>query len=216
MVQPHKREVIMKKNIEDFIKLKTRKSRGTKIDQVTIQTGKPKNTYKRGDEHPFVEGLVYRQWYKEKEIWITKDSLEKERNAQLKRNQKPSNKELKRKLDRDYYERNKDAIQKNVSKWKADNQEKIRLYGRTARSKRKALLLKADELNTDRDKKVTLHIYDYAQRLSNKLGIIFEVDHIIPLSNGGLHHPCNLQVVPRVWNRRKHNRNTDRWLPNGF
>jgi hypothetical protein len=213
----------MKKSIEDFRKLKTRKSRGTKIDQVAIQTGKPKNTYKRGDEHPFVEGLVYKQWAGNRtrgvshvEIWISVDSLNRAK-QQIRKNAKNKEaKKIKKQQDRDYYLRNRQAIRDNVCKWKALNKDKTRIYGRTARSKRKALLLKADELNTDRDKKVTLHIYKYAQRLSNKLGILFEVDHIIPLSNGGFHHPCNLQVVPRVWNRRKHNRNTDRWLPNGF
>jgi 5-methylcytosine-specific restriction endonuclease McrA len=39
--------------------------------------------------------------------------------------------------------------------------------------------------------------------LSSILGIPHEVDHIIPLAKGGLHHPSNLQVIPASVNRRK-------------
>lgn len=34
----------------------------------------------------------------------------------------------------------------------------------------------------------------------------YEVDHIIPLSKGGLHHENNLQYLPKKENRRKGNR----------
>lgn len=33
----------------------------------------------------------------------------------------------------------------------------------------------------------------------------YEVDHIIPLSKGGLHHENNLQYLPKKGNRRKGN-----------
>lgn len=31
----------------------------------------------------------------------------------------------------------------------------------------------------------------------------YEVDHVIPISKGGLHHPDNLQYLPWLDNRRK-------------
>lgn len=34
----------------------------------------------------------------------------------------------------------------------------------------------------------------------------YEVDHIIPISKGGLHHPDNLQLLTISENRRKHNK----------
>jgi hypothetical protein len=40
-------------------------------------------------------------------------------------------------------------------------------------------------------------------------GFQWEVDHIIPLQGkfvSGLHVPTNLQVVPSIINRQKHNR----------
>jgi hypothetical protein len=69
---------------------------------------------------------------------------------------------------------------------------------------------------TQDEKLLLKRFYEWRVRVQKKLGIKFNVDHIIPLSVGGTHHPSNLQVVPAKWNRRKHNRNSDRWLPNGF
>lgn len=41
---------------------------------------------------------------------------------------------------------------------------------------------------------------------SNELGVKWQVDHIIPLSKGGLHHPDNLQIIPKVENLKKGNK----------
>ena len=38
------------------------------------------------------------------------------------------------------------------------------------------------------------------------MGPDYEVDHIVPISLGGMHHPDNLQIVTRAYNRRKGNR----------
>ena len=205
------------KTIEEFKKLKHRTSRGLCLDQLAIQTNQPKGTYKRGDKHPFITDLVYRQWDNKEpnrnEVWITVESFNKEKKQRRKRENKKKFKKIKKEQDRKYYLKNKQKVQDNVRNWKSNNKDKTRIHGRTARVKRKALLLNSIDLNTNRDNKVISHIYTYAQRLSNKLNIVFEVDHIIPLSIGGLHHPSNLQVVPRIWNRRKYNRTNARWLP---
>ncbi len=39
-----------------------------------------------------------------------------------------------------------------------------------------------------------------------KYGLDVQVDHIIPLSEGGAHSPENLQIIYAVENRRKHTR----------
>jgi hypothetical protein len=45
--------------------------------------------------------------------------------------------------------------------------------------------------------------YDTARFLKEITGETFHVDHVIPLSKGGLHHPRNLQVLRGVDNLRK-------------
>lgn len=69
---------------------------------------------------------------------------------------------------------------------------------------KKAFILKEDEFNS--------LVFSEAHRL-RKLrniytGIVWEVDHIVPLQNNqvcGLHYWGNLQVITQTENRRKHN-----------
>jgi 5-methylcytosine-specific restriction endonuclease McrA len=46
-------------------------------------------------------------------------------------------------------------------------------------------------------------IYNEAKRLTKETGIAHEVDHIHPLSKGGLHHQDNLRVITWIENRKK-------------
>jgi len=43
-------------------------------------------------------------------------------------------------------------------------------------------------------------------RIKQYLGLDWEVDHIKPLSKGGLHHPDNLWIIPSIDNNRKRNK----------
>jgi len=52
-------------------------------------------------------------------------------------------------------------------------------------------------------------IYKQAKRLSNIIGIKYEVDHIVPIKNSlvcGLHIPANLQIIPKWQNATKSNK----------
>lgn len=52
-------------------------------------------------------------------------------------------------------------------------------------------------------------IYAQARRLSDIIGIKYEVDHIVPLKNPlvcGLHIPVNLQIIPKWQNVAKSNK----------
>ncbi len=51
----------------------------------------------------------------------------------------------------------------------------------------------------DADMKLIREIYDHCP-------IGYEVDHIVPLSKGGLHHQDNLQYLPGLENRKKSNK----------
>jgi 5-methylcytosine-specific restriction endonuclease McrA len=56
---------------------------------------------------------------------------------------------------------------------------------------------------TEAEKDVILELYAEAKRLTEETGIPYEVDHIIPICKGGLHHPDNLQVITQKENRKK-------------
>jgi len=40
----------------------------------------------------------------------------------------------------------------------------------------------------------------------------WHVDHVLPVSKGGDSRPDNIQVVPAIWNRRKSNVHTERFI----
>ena len=69
------------------------------------------------------------------------------------------------------------------------------------RVERFALEKNALVILTDLEKKKVKLYYTVSQFL----GKDWEVDHVIPLSKGGLHHPDNLQIVRQKYNRQKHN-----------
>ena len=61
------------------------------------------------------------------------------------------------------------------------------------------------ELSSDEIQQINFY-YKFARFLKYFgpfFGYNWEVDHIIPLSKGGLHHPANLQLLPKKENARK-------------
>jgi hypothetical protein len=46
-------------------------------------------------------------------------------------------------------------------------------------------------------------LYEFSRTLSNMSPIKWSVDHIVPLSKGGIHHPTNLQLMPLIANIAK-------------
>ena len=53
------------------------------------------------------------------------------------------------------------------------------------------------------DKQYVAAIYKRCQELTESTGILHHVDHIIPISTGGEHHPNNLQILTAEQNRKK-------------
>lgn len=67
------------------------------------------------------------------------------------------------------------------------------------RAKKRAGLIKL----TKEQKKEISEIYKKAKKLSESTGVPHHVDHIVPLSRGGEHHPSNLQILTATENLRK-------------
>lgn len=59
---------------------------------------------------------------------------------------------------------------------------------------------------SDADKQKIQNFYNEAMRLTEETGIKHEVDHVVPVSLGGLHHQDNLQVLNWIENRKKGNK----------
>ena len=99
-------------------------------------------------------------------------------------------------------------------RWRRNNPEKVRAqWRRTDKAKN------AEKSNRYRCKKrdqtpdLTLQeqtdimeLYNLARKLTIETGVKHEVDHIIPVSKGGIHHPDNLQVLTKYENQSKGNR----------
>jgi len=77
-----------------------------------------------------------------------------------------------------------------------------RAYDNQISSKRRAMKLNQTPILTENEKSKVEMYY----KVSQYLGEDWEIDHIIPLSKGGPHHPDNLQVVTKEYNLQKSNK----------
>lgn len=216
-----------KKNIEDFRVNKL-------LRQTALQTGNPRGTYKRNEPHPFIEGLFYYGWITGAERWQDSESVQKMNERISRWNKSDKGKEAIRKHKQsekgkagtkayqqtDRFKAYQDAYKKSgksaeaKARYKKTDRGRVKnnVYLSQRRTKEKFFINKL----TQNEELLLKQFYEWRLRVQQKLKIKFNVDHIVPLSVGGAHHPSNLQVVPAKWNQRKGNTNTDRWLPNGF
>ena len=121
-----------------------------------------------------------------------------------------NNSELHKQQSRKRYKKNKEKILQQGREYYQDNKEKVSRRGREYRknnpdkmaakaAKRKAMKLKQTPILTeDETKKIGLYY-----RISQQMGLDWQVDHIQPLIKGGLHHPNNLQIVTASYNLQK-------------
>jgi 5-methylcytosine-specific restriction endonuclease McrA len=129
------------------------------------------------------------------------------RNAQS-RAYREANKEKCNAQAKAYYEGNKERWTEYKAKWYQENKAYYRAKDALRGSRKKA----TNEITSSEDKEILREIYALAKQRTLETGFAWEVDHIQPISKGGKHSLDNLQVVPRIWNRRKHNRNADKYV----
>jgi 5-methylcytosine-specific restriction endonuclease McrA len=136
------------------------------------------------------------------------------------------NAESKKQYWREYAQKNKEKKKAYIKKYRIENTEKLFLYKQKNKEKIAArkrqysirnpgiiMELKARSRarrkNAARDltnsqKKINRQIFLMAKRLKQCTKIDWHVDHIIPISRGGLHVPSNLMPLPAKLNLRKH------------
>jgi DNA polymerase III alpha subunit len=165
---------------------------------------------KRGDSRD--DGKLfwgYDKNHKDGERWITLDQFQKYQDYNLKFRKK-------------YYSDNRNKGIENANNWIKNNRDQFNKRRRENRiknieivrqkesqykerskhlktanhAKRRSLKKQSSVLLTKSQKQIIDCFYAQAHRLENRIGIKFHVDHIVPLSKGGLHSPANLQTIP--------------------
>lgn len=102
-------------------------------------------------------------------------------------------KEYQKQYMKRYYENNKKHLKQKSSEYKINNCGKVNALT----TKRKAMKLNQTPDNAN------LSIIQFYYTVCDTMGG-YEVDHIKPLSKGGLHHQDNLQILEAGLNREKH------------
>ena len=98
-----------------------------------------------------------------------------------------------------HWENNKDRAKKIDDRY--NSSEKGKITNTTKAANRRARV--KNQLPSDADFDIIKSIYTECRKLSLKTGIPHEVDHIIPIAKGGLHHQDNLQIITMNENRKK-------------
>lgn len=110
-----------------------------------------------------------------------------------------ANPEAVRRIWRKSRAKHKDKINEYKRKWRQTAAGKQEAY--KTNCTRRARKLKAVPENVDLG--AIARVYTRAAELRRWFAI--EVDHIIPLSRGGLHEASNLQIIYKIDNMKKHN-----------
>ncbi len=148
------------------------------------------------------------------------------------------NKENQKRLAKEWYERNKKLTKErsrqwalnnpdkraiSITKWREENREQHNAGNREWNSKNKdikaalsgkrrsAKLNRTPKWLTADDIEHMQALYSVAAMFQRESGIVYHVDHIIPLQGkfvSGLHVPDNLRVIPAVDNLKKSNKHT--------
>ena len=156
--------------------------------------------YKRGDVRE--DGMVLWARYRgTKETWVTQEKFDenKKRHALREKKFRDNNKDLLKIRRKENRIKNIEIFREKQSEYRKKSK-----HLRTANhAKRRSLKKQSSVLLTKSQKQIIDCFYAQAHRLENRIGIKFHVDHIVPLSKGGLHSPTNLQTIPATLNISK-------------
>jgi 5-methylcytosine-specific restriction endonuclease McrA len=143
-----------------------------------------------------------KQYYKKNKTIINEQSKKyyynnKEWYSGRRKKYHEDNKEKENEMGLKYYWNNREVMRIKASKWRSDNPDKANAQSAKRRSRILHLTLSSV------DKKMIEYMYRIAHEMTEERGIEYQVDHIKPLSKGGLHHEDNLQILSKDLNLRK-------------
>jgi hypothetical protein len=166
-----------------------------KLDKMRDRNKKERKSYRENNKEKVASS--YKKWY-------AKNS---ERVKLYLREWRRLNKDKVNQASREWNKNNPDKVKEMLSNRIAKNRDSYLAIKRAARLKRRAML--EGSFHQDHDKQIEMTLISQCQSLEKRLGIKFEVDHIVPISKGGFHHHLNLHVIPAYWNRVKHTKDID-------
>lgn len=128
------------------------------------------------------------------------------------------NRELVLEQSREYYAAHKQAVTARISAWRDKNSEKLKVYQRNWHVRHpvsvrvKVVRYRARKLRAMPSwvsTKDIEHVYRECRRRTQETGVIYHVDHIVPLKGKtvcGLHVAWNLQIITAHENQTKRNK----------
>lgn len=148
------------------------------------------------DAHPGENNRLSREWYAaNREQALLSDKQSRERNLE---------KFLIR--ERASYAKRADRRKETGKEWRSKNKDRVAFHA----SKRRSILAqRTPAWLTDAHFETMSNFFTEARRLTETLGVMHHVDHIVPLKGktvSGLNVPWNLQVLPAIENLKKSNR----------
>ena len=107
-------------------------------------------------------------------------------------------KQCARERSRKWREANPEKVVQCNKEWRENNPDLFAAYlGKSTSCQRGAVVSDIYDVHE------CVPFYAEARRLTRETGVRHEVDHIVPISKGGLHCQTNMQVLTKAENRRK-------------
>jgi len=121
---------------------------------------------------------------------------------------------------RAWHEKNREERVAANKAWRKRNPEKTSAIGKAWRKRNHELVTEKDRRRRAKEKNAQVHLTANEKakllvlertrsELQRETGIVYHIDHIIPLAHGGLHHPINLRILEGAENLSKQ----DKLLP---
>lgn len=121
-----------------------------------------------------------------------------------------NNREASLAYSRRYYESNREAVLASNRRYRKNNPQTFGLIGALSRS-----TLSEEELFCGASRTEvrieTAFIYRLCRLISEQTGIEHHIDHIVPISKGGVHREWNLRILPATENYSKNDKFDDEW-----